>query len=133
MIKKLLIITLIIFINPLFAQDTIYLDSTATVEERVADLLSRMTLDEKVGQMIQGERASSNILSHISTYHLGSILSGGGSTPSPNTPETWADMYDNFQQEALSTRLRIPIIYGIDAVHGHNNAYGAVIFPPWTA
>lgn len=129
MTKKIILILLILLLNPSYAQDTIYLDSTAAVEERVADLLSRMTLEEKVGQMTQGERASSNILSHISTYYLGSILSGGGSTPSPNTPVSWADMYDNFQQEALSTRLRIPIIYGIDAVHGHNNAYGAVIFP----
>jgi len=129
MIKRIILICLIFSLKPLSAQDTIYLDSTATVEERVEDLLSRMTLDEKVGQMIQGERASSNILNNISTYCLGSILSGGGSTPDPNTPEAWADMFDNFQSSAMSTRLGIPIIYGIDAVHGHNNAYGAVIFP----
>jgi beta-glucosidase len=128
-IKKIIIICLIFLLKPLFAQDTIYLDSTATVEERVEDLLSWMTLEEKVGQMAQGERGSSNILNDISTYCLGSILSGGGSTPYPNTPETWADMYDSLQGRALSTRLGIPIIYGIDAVHGHNNAYGAVIFP----
>jgi len=127
--KIIIIICLIFLIKPLYAQDTVYLDSTATVEERVEDLLSRMTLDEKVGQMIQAERSSDNILDNISTYHLGSILSGGGSTPYPNTPEKWMDMYDNFQSRAMSTRLGIPIIYGIDAVHGHNNAYGAVIFP----
>jgi beta-glucosidase len=129
MIKKLIIICLLFLFKPLSAQDTIYLDSTATVEERVEDLLGRMTLDEKVGQMIQAERASSNILNNISTYYIGSVLSGGGSRPSPNTPTGWADMYDNFQSRAMSTRLRIPIIYGIDAVHGHNNVYGAVIFP----
>jgi beta-glucosidase len=129
MIKKIIIIFLLFLFEPLYAQDTIYLDSTATVEERVEDLLGRMTLDEKLGQMIQGERGSLDILNDISTYHLGSILSGGGSTPYPNTPETWANMYDSLQGRALSTRLGIPIIYGIDAVHGHNNAYGAVIFP----
>jgi beta-glucosidase len=129
MIKNVFTIFLIFLIKPLSAQDTLYLDSTATVEERVEDLLSRMTLDEKVGQMIQGERRSDNILDNISTYYLGSILSGGGSSPYPNTSESWADMYDSFQDRAMSTRLGIPIIYGIDAVHGHNNAYGAVIFP----
>jgi len=129
MIKKIVIIFLIFLIKPLSAQDTLYLDSTATIEERVEDLLSRMTLDEKIGQMIQGERRSSNVLNNISTYYLGSILSGGGSSPYPNTPESWVDMYDSFQEAAMSTRLGIPIVYGIDAVHGHNNAYGAVIFP----
>ncbi len=128
-IKKIVIIFLIFSIKPLSAQDTVYLDSTATVEERVADLLSRMTIDEKVGQMAQGERGSADILNDISTYCLGSVLSGGGSTPNPNTPEAWADMYDSLQGRAMSSRLGIPIIYGIDAVHGHNNAYGAVIFP----
>jgi beta-glucosidase len=129
MIKKLIIISLILLIKPLYSQDTTYLDTTATVEERVEDLLNRMTLDEKLGQMIQGERASSDILNNIATYHLGSILSGGGTSPPTNTPESWADMYDSLQSRAMSTRLGIPIIYGIDAVHGHNNAYGAVIFP----
>jgi beta-glucosidase len=129
MIKKLIIISLIIFIKPLYSQDTTYLDTTATVEERVEDLLSRMTLDEKVGQMIQVERGYTGTLDNISNYYLGSVLSGGGSWPRSNTPVGWADMYDSFQGRAMSTRLGIPIIYGIDAVHGHNNVYGAVIFP----
>ncbi len=65
----------------------------------------------------------------VTTLGLGSVLSGGGSVPTPNTPEAWADMVDGFQQEALSTRLGIPIIYGVDAVHGHGNVLGATIFP----
>src|SRR4029450_141850 len=78
----------------------------------------------------QGERgAVAGDPTQIATLHLGSVLSGGGSTPTPNTPEAWVDMINAFQEQALSTRLGIPIIYGIDAVHGHGNVYGATIFP----
>jgi beta-glucosidase len=105
-----------------------YQDPSLPVSTRVADLLSRMTLDEKLGQMTQAER-SSVTSSDITTYRLGSILSGGGSAPSPNTATSWANMYDGFQQAALATPLAIPMIYGVDAVHGHNNVVGATIFP----
>lgn len=106
----------------------IYKDANASIEDRIEDLLSLMTLEEKIGQMTQVERVyiGSN---DIAKYSIGSILSGGGSTPYNNTPERWADMYDSFQEEALSTRLGIPIIYGVDAVHGHNNLWGATVFP----
>ncbi len=100
------------------------------VRERVADLLSRMTLEEKVGQMTQTERYQVFAdETPITTLGLGSILSGGGSTPAQNTPEAWADMIDRFQRAALRTRLGIPLIYGIDAVHGNGNALGATVFP----
>lgn len=60
----------------------------------------------------------------------GSVLSGGGSVPAPKaSPETWVKTVNNIQKAALSTRLGIPMIYGIDAVHGHNNVYNATIFP----
>ncbi len=108
--------------------DPNYLDPDLPVEERVEDLLSRMTLDEKIGQMTQGERGSVTT-QEIVDYNLGSVLSGGGSTPGDNSPEGWADMYDAYQAAALSTRLGIPIIYGVDAVHGHSNVRDAVIFP----
>jgi beta-glucosidase len=88
-----------------------------------------MTLDEKIGQMTQAERAALATQSDIATYNLGSLLSGGGSAPSPNNATAWANMYDSFQQTALTTRLQIPIVYGVDAVHGHNNVVGATIFP----
>lgn len=105
-------------------------DNLPSTDERVETLLAQMTLDEKIGQMTQAERgAVSYDTSSITTYCLGSILSGGGSSPSDNSPQGWADMYDLFQRAALRTRLKIPIIYGIDAVHGHNNVRGAVIFP----
>lgn len=118
---------LLIFIPILNGQ--IYLDSTASVENRVQDLLSKMTLDEKIGQMTQANNGNLSSLDDIKSYFLGSILSGGGSAPDVNTPEGWAEMYDSYQAKALETRLKIPIIYGVDAVHGHNNVKGAVIFP----
>jgi beta-glucosidase len=126
----LAIFCLILFMNipgPGFSQ--VYLDSTASVSERVEDLLNRMTLNEKIGQMVQTERNFADVNSAITTYFLGSILSGGGSTPGDNTVQDWISMYNGMQDAALSTRLKIPVIYGIDAVHGHNNVYGATIFP----
>src|SRR3954447_20153308 len=95
-----------------------YEDPSLPVSQRVDDLLSRMTLEEKVGQMTQTERYQVfDDASPITTYGLGSTLSGGGSTPAQNTPEAWADMIDRFQRAALATRLHIPLLYGIDTVH----------------
>jgi beta-glucosidase len=90
-----------------------------------------MTLDEKIGQMTQAEKNALTTPSDIATYYLGSLLSGGGGGPSGagGTATQWADMYDLFQSQASKTRLQIPLIYGVDAVHGHNNVVGAVIFP----
>jgi beta-glucosidase len=99
-----------------------------TVTERVAALLGRMTLAEKIGQMTQPEKNSVRT-EDIAGMALGSILSGGGGNPEPNTPAAWADMVNGFQAEALKSRLAIPLIYGVDAVHGHNNVKGATIFP----
>ena len=100
------------------------------VRERVADLMSRMTLEEKVGQMTQTERYQVfDDETPITTWKLGSILSGGGSTPPRNTPKAWADMVDRFQRAALETRLGIPLLYGVDSVHGHGNLLGATVFP----
>ncbi|NGY64605.1 carbohydrate-binding protein [Lentzea sp. NEAU-D13] len=110
------------------AADPIYKDPAQPIPARVADLLGRMSLDEKAGQMTQAERgAVSN--ADLTTFRIGSLLSGGGSAPSPNNATSWANMYDNFQQAALATPLGIPMIYGVDAVHGHNNVVGATIFP----
>ncbi|MFF3988388.1 glycoside hydrolase family 3 N-terminal domain-containing protein [Streptomyces sp. NPDC001797] len=106
-----------------------YLDSKLPVKKRVADLLSRMSLEEKAGQMTQAERGAVGTGGDLTTYDLGSLLSGGGSTPTPNTAAAWAQMIDDFQLRAQATRFQIPLIYGADAVHGHNNLAGATIFP----
>ena len=92
-------------------------------------LLAKMTLDEKVGQMTQPDQMFLKDPSEIETLFLGSVLSGGDSDPKTNTVEDWADLYDAYQAHALKTRLRIPLLYGVDAVHGHSNVIGAVIFP----
>ncbi|WP_328990570.1 glycoside hydrolase family 3 C-terminal domain-containing protein [Kribbella sp. NBC_01245] len=111
------------------APDLAYQDSRRPIQVRVSDLMSRMTLDEKLGQMIQAERLGIGDPVDIATYGVGSLLSGGSSQPTPNTPQAWADMYDGFQRQALASRLGIPLIYGVDAVHGHNGVYGATVFP----
>ncbi len=91
-------------------------------------LVSGMTLDEKIGQMIQAERQDL-VNGDVKDYFLGSVLSGGGSFPEENTPAAWSEMVDGFMRESLEARLEIPIIYGVDAVHGHNNVKDATIFP----
>ena len=90
-----------------------------------------MTLDEKIGQMTQVAHNYLASPSDIARYDLGSLLSGGGGGPhgSGGTASQWADMYDGYQTYALRTRLGVPLLYGVDAVHGDNNVYGAVIFP----
>ena len=107
-----------------------YLDATLPIGHRVNDLLRRMTPAEKVGQMTQAERqAVTDDATLIAGLGLGSVLSGGGSVPENNTPAGWVEMVNEFQRQALSTRLGIPIIYGVDAVHGHGNVFGATVFP----
>jgi beta-glucosidase len=98
-------------------------------EKQVDSLMSLMTLDEKIGQMTQVDLYALSDTNDITKYFIGSVLSGGDSDPSSNSAEEWADNYDHIQSYALKTKLKIPIIYGIDAVHGHNNVLGAVIFP----
>jgi len=94
-------------------------------------LLARMTLDEKIGQMTQVDLTALEDEDGraIRDFFLGSVLSGGNSLVQPNVPGAWADMYDRYQGHALSTRLGIPMLYGIDAVHGNGGVWGSVIFP----
>ena len=99
------------------------------IASRVNSLLNQMTLAEKVGQMTQVDMRLLDSQEDIRTYHIGSVLSGGGSVPPTNTPQGWLDMVNGYQKMAMSDRLSIPLIYGIDAVHGHNNVLGATVFP----
>jgi beta-glucosidase len=101
----------------------------AAIEAKIDSLLRTMTLDEKIGQMTEIDLGAIKDRSDIQKYCIGSVLSGGDSDPPDNSPQTWAKTYDELQSWALKTRLKIPLIYGIDAVHGHNNVLGAVIFP----
>ncbi|PON62809.1 Glycoside hydrolase [Trema orientale] len=111
--------------------DCIYRNPKEPVEARVEDLKSRMTLEEKVGQITQIERRIATAEPAVITkYFIGSMLSATGSGPSPYASSSeWADMVNQFQKAALETRLGIPLLYGIDAVHGNGSIKGATIFP----
>ncbi|MBN2242313.1 MAG: glycoside hydrolase family 3 C-terminal domain-containing protein [Acidobacteria bacterium] len=122
----------------LFSFSTLFLISScsssrklSSYDPQVKELLLRMTLEEKIGQMTQPEQ--DRVLARpgdMQKYHIGSVLSGGNSDPAGgNSLEDWTDLYDRVQAEAMKTRLAIPVLYGIDAVHGHSNVLGAVLFP----
>jgi beta-glucosidase len=99
-------------------------------DPQVQSLLAQMTLDEKIGQMVQVDLSALHNTNDIQNYFLGSVLSGGDSKPAgENNPQTWLDLANDLQSHALKTRLKIPLIYGIDAVHGHNDVIGTTIFP----
>jgi beta-glucosidase len=106
----------------------------ARTEAFVRDLMSKMTLEEKVGQTIQGDIASMKP-EDLRAYPLGSILAGGNSAPGGDDrapPKAWTDLIDAYRAESLAARpghTPIPLLFGIDAVHGHNNIVGATIFP----
>ncbi|MGH9941221.1 MAG: glycoside hydrolase family 3 protein [Pyrinomonadaceae bacterium] len=93
-------------------------------------VLDKMTLEEKLGQMTQAEQSALKDVRDIEKYFLGSLLSGGNSDPAAgNNLRDWTELYDRLQSHALKTRLSIPLLYGVDAVHGHSNVLGAVMFP----
>jgi beta-glucosidase len=91
-------------------------------------ILAEMTLAEKIGQMTQ---ASNDAITpeEVTEFGIGSILSGGNGNPTPNTPDVWADMVGSYVDAANHTRLGVPLLYGVDAVHGHSNVGGATVFP----
>jgi beta-glucosidase len=102
----------------------------SSFDPQVRELLAQMTLEEKIGQMIQPDQEHIQDFADVEKYYLGSVLSGGNSDPKAgNTLEAWTDLYEDLQKRALNTRLGIPLLYGIDAVHGNNNVIGAVVFP----
>lgn len=99
-------------------------------ETQARQILAQMTLAEKIGQMTQPDKNYLQNPDDIVNYSLGSVLSGGDSDPKTgNDLISWTDMYDGYQERALHMRLHIPLLYGVDAVHGHNNVIGATVFP----
>ena len=100
------------------------------LKNKVNALINKMTLEEKVGQMTQIDYdAVRNNLNDIVDYNVGSILWGGNTEVFDITANGWAGTYDSLQSLSEMQKSKIPIIFGIDAVHGHNNVKGAVIFP----
>ena len=116
--------------NALSAPDATAVQPAAatSVDDRVEALLAQMTLAEKIGQMTQVEK-NSITPKDVTRYFIGSVLSGGGGSPARNTPEDWLAMVSGFQEAALSTRLGIPLLYGVDAVHGTAAVVDATVFP----
>lgn len=104
--------------------------SLASFDQRVKPLVAAMNLDEKLGQMAQGELNNLANEADVERLGLGSVLSGGDGDPAEgNSLEAWTGTVDRLIERSRRTRLGIPILYGVDAVHGHNNVLGAVIFP----
>lgn len=91
-------------------------------------VIAEMTLDEKAGQLLQAERGGIQLY-EISDQNIGSILAGGGSVPTDYDLEDWVEMYNRMQRVSRNSSTGLPIVFGIDAVHGHNNLTGATIFP----
>ncbi|MBE1525569.1 beta-glucosidase [Sphingopyxis sp. OAS728] len=106
----------------------------AATEKRIDALIKKMTVEQKVGQLIQGD-ISTITPKDLETYPLGSILAGGNSGPNGNERSTaadWAKLVGDFRAVSLRPQangVAIPIIFGVDAVHGHNNIPGATLFP----
>jgi beta-glucosidase len=102
-----------------------------SIAARVDALLARMSVDQKLGQMIQAERASTTP-DDVREHHIGSVLSGGGSVPGANRPADWVAMNDAYWAASMSDdngRLPIPLLYAIDAIHGNANVLGATVLP----
>ena len=96
---------------------------------RVKALMSKMTLEEKVGQMILVDPRFLDTSDDISHFHLGGVFVNGGGAPPPNTIESWTALAEKMQHCAQRSDPAIPLLLGTDGVHGHNNLYGSVLFP----
>ncbi len=103
------------------------------IEARVAEILASMTLEQKVGQMVQPE-IKSITPEEVRQYYIGSVLNGGGSWPAKNkhaSVQDWVALADAYYDASMGTdaKIPVPVIWGTDAVHGHSNVHGATIFP----
>ena len=110
------------------------IERDAEIEANIDALMAKMTLEQKVGQMIQAEIKSISP-EDVAKYHIGSVLNGGGGWPTDRADgplAAWLSLANLFHGASMDTndgRLAIPVIWGTDAVHGHNNVVGATIFP----
>ena len=131
------------------ASEPVYLRPSASPQTRAQDLLERLSLTEKIGQLVQiqvgelyGDGSGYNpgplnvakAQQVLGTDAVGSILSGGGDVPGegyyPNTPKTWATQINALEKYAIAhSPHHIPIVYGADVVHGHNDVVGTTLFP----
>jgi beta-glucosidase len=102
---------------------------TPAVEKQVASLLAQMSPAQKIGQMVMVDYGSLASQEDITTYALGALLASGGEAPGNNTPQDWLNLTNEFRAQAASTPLQIPLIFGIDAVHGAAKVQGATVFP----
>ncbi|MFL6724909.1 MAG: glycoside hydrolase family 3 protein [Sphingomicrobium sp.] len=105
----------------------------AALNARVRSIVARMTLEQKIGQMTQADIRSITP-DDVRHYYIGSILNGGGAWPAMDmhsSVDDWLKLSDEFYRASMSTdmKVKVPIIWGVDAVHGHNNIYGATLFP----
>jgi len=104
------------------------------IEDQIDEILPKLTLEQKVGQVIQGDTGSLTP-EDVKKYRLGSVLSGGNSAPGPlpyAETKAWLEMADKYFNASIDdegVEIAIPIIWGIDAVHGHANLKGSIIFP----
>ena len=130
--RRLLAMTLFLLVAPrAYADDStpLYRDASAPIDARVEDLLGRMTLDEKIGQMTQAERSTRQAGRRAQRRGSARCSPAAAGPPSPNTPRPGPTCTTASSAPRWQRRWAFPMIYGIDAVHGHNNVYGATIFP----
>ena len=123
----------VIGILSLFVGQTYGFELSESSLKRAVEITKKMSLRDKIGQMTQAERQHATP-EEVKKYGLGSILSGGGSNPTPNTPQAWKKMVKMYYDYSLQSRSGVPLIYGVDAVHGNNNVLGAtssLIISPW--
>ena len=109
------------------------IDESKNLERNIRQLVDRMTLEEKIGQMTQPE-ITQITPAEVQQYHIGSVLNGGGAWPGGNkhaSQAEWLALADAYWEASVNSnsQTRIPVIWGIDAVHGNNNVYGATLFP----
>jgi beta-glucosidase len=118
---------------PVWPKAAIPATTDPALEARVRTIVAAMTLEQKIGQMTQADIRSITP-DDVRRYYIGSVLNGGGAWPAMNmhsSVDDWLKLSDAYYRASMSTdmKVKVPVIWGTDAVHGHNNVYGATLFP----